>query len=224
MTTLLRVILFFFIISEVNFQVLAAERGLLEPDWNDPVVARARNNLQLAPRSIAPPTSANKEGEAPLSLPRWGFGQKIDSHTPEERPLARAVQPTAAVPAWPNCASKTPKTGHVRDKSGVWYSDDYDFGCVIITVSGDRAFSPDLKFPSGIAATDDCGQQARAAPPPTDDSESDNRGRFELQISLNRLPYTIVGRCLEGAEAFCRNRAAQCTLVGRLIFLGGSPQ
>jgi hypothetical protein len=220
MTTLLRVILFFFIISEANFQVLAAERGLLDPDWNDPGVARARNNLQLAPRSIAPPTAA---GEVPLSLPRWGFGQKIDSHTSEERTLARAAPPTA-VPAWPNCATKTPKTSRGRDKTGVWYSDDYDFGCIIITVSGDRAFSPDLKFPSGLTATDDCSEQARAAPPPADDSESDNRGRFELQISLNRLPYTIVGRCLEGAEAFCRSRAAQCTLVGRLIFLGGSPQ
>jgi hypothetical protein len=211
-------------ILAAQFQSFAAERGLLDPDWNDPVVARARNNLLLAPRSIAPPTSANREGEAPLSLPRWGFGQKIDSHTPEERALARTVQPTATLPAWPTCANKPPKTGHVRDKTGVWYSDDYDFGCIILTVSGDRAFSPELRFPSGLKATDDCSEQARSAPPPADDSESDNRGRFELQISLNRVPYTIVGRCLEGAEAFCGNRAAQCMLVGRLIFLGGAPQ
>jgi hypothetical protein len=208
-----------------QFHGLAAERALLEPEWNDPVIARARNNPQLAPPP-APQTLAG-EGQAPLSLPRWGFAKKIDDLTSEERARSRttlsAAVASSAVVGWPKCATKTAKTEHVRDKTGVWYSDHYNFGCLIISVSGDRAFNPDLKLPTSAAAADDCSDRARSASS-VDDAESDARGRFELQISLNRLPYTIAGRCSKAAEAFCRNRAAQCALVTRLIFLEGNPQ
>jgi hypothetical protein len=222
MKILVGVVFCCFTISAAQFQSLAAERGLLEPDWNDPNVARARKNLEAAPRTLAPQSTA-REAEIPLSLPRWGFGKRIDSPNSQERALSRSAAPTGAPVALPKCAAKTPKTSHVRDKTGVWYSDQYDFGCLIISFSGDRAFNPDLKFPTGLTVPDDCSEEARAAPP-ADDSEGDAQGRFELQLSLNRLPYTLSGSCLQGAEAFCRNRAAQCALVGRLILLGGNPQ
>jgi hypothetical protein len=227
MKTLLGVVFFCFTISAAQSQSFAAERGLLAPDWNDPSLSRARKNLEAAPRSLAPhtlaPRSTAREGEIPLSLPRWGLGQRIDNLNSAERALSRSAVSIGAPVAWPKCAARTPKTEYVRDKTGVWYSDQYNFGCIIISISGDRAFNPDLKFPTGLTVPDDCSEEARAAPP-VDDSEGDAHGRFELQLSLNRLPYTLSGSCLQGAEAFCRNRAAQCALVGRLILLEGSPQ
>jgi hypothetical protein len=211
-----------------QFHGLAAERALLEPEWNDPVIARARNNPQLAPPP-APQTLAG-EAQAPLSLPRWGFAKKVDDLTSEERARSRttlsAAVASSAVVGWPKCATKTAKTEHVRDKTGIWFTDHYNFGCLVISVSGDRAFSPALKLPTAAAAApaaDDCSNPGGAASS-VDDAESDTRGRFELEISLSNLPYTITGRCAEGAEAFCRNRTAQCALVTRLIFLGGNPQ
>jgi hypothetical protein len=223
MKTLLTIVSCCFVISAVHWHSFAAERGLLEPDWNDPSVARARINPQTGALRSQAARSSDRAGEAPLSLPRWGFGKTLDNPNAEERLVSRTAAPAGPVPGWPKCAAKTPKTEHIRDQSGIWYTDHYDFGCLVISVSGDRAFNPDLKFPAGLAAADDCSAAARAAPR-ADNGEGDARDRFELLISLNRLPYTIVGRCSQGAEAFCRNRAAQCSLVGRLLFLEGSPR
>jgi hypothetical protein len=223
MKTLLTMMSCCFVISTAQWQSLAAERGLLEPDWSDPAVARARINPQTGALRAQAARSSSRTGEAPLSLPRWGFGKTLDSLSTEERVVARTATPAGPVAGWPKCAAKTPKTEHIRDQSGVWYTDHYDFGCLVISVSGDRAFNPDVNFPAGLAAADDCSAAAHSAPR-TDNGEGDARDRFELLISLNRLPYSIVGRCSQGAEAFCRNRAGQCALVGRLIFLEGGPQ
>src|SRR5260370_13171505 len=89
--TLLCTVLCCFTILAAQFRSVAAERGLLEPEWNDPVIARARNNPQLAPPAPAPQSMAG-EAQAPLSLPRWGFAKKIDNLTSEERARSRTAQ------------------------------------------------------------------------------------------------------------------------------------
>jgi hypothetical protein len=197
---------------------VAAERGLLEPDWNEPALAKARAAMVNAARVAAPRIEA-REAETPLSLPRWGFGSNISRPTIEEQARARTALPTRAVSAWPVCAAQSAEPKEVRDKTGLWYSDHYDYGCLVISISGDRTFAQDLAFPTGVTASDDCADQS-----PIDTTDSDTRGRFELQLSLNHIPYTIVGRCSGDAETFCRNRVAQCALVGRLVLRGGQPQ
>jgi hypothetical protein len=69
---------------------------------------------------------------------------------------------------------------------------------------------------------DDCSPEAQSASTPQIGGDAENR--FELQLSLNRIPYTIVGRCAGAAQNFCQSRAAQCSLIGQLILLGGTPQ
>src|SRR4051794_1916371 len=69
--------------------VLAAERKLLDPDWNDPAVAKARAAVESAVRARATGESAVRAratgAEEKLSLPRWGMGNRIDRPTPDEQ-------------------------------------------------------------------------------------------------------------------------------------------
>jgi len=192
--------------------VIAAERNLLDPDWNDPAVAKARSAIESAGRAR---TGADER----LSLPRWGMGNRIDRPTPDEQSRARMALPSGSIPAWPACAKPSADPQPLTDKSGLWYRDSYDYGCVVISISGDRTAKPDQNFPDGAMLPDECSDRSAA-----DTTEDDTRGRFEMQLSLNRIPYEIVGHCSDEAEDFCRNRAARCALVGRLILRGGSPQ
>ena len=196
--------------------VLAADsRTLLDPDWNDPGVAKARNALERAAR----PRDLTTDAEVPLSLPRWGLGSRIDRPTSDEQSRARIALPSASIPAWPSCAKLAADPKPVTDRSGLWYTDTYDYGCVVISISGDRSAKPDQSFPAGVTLPDECTDQSAV-----DSTETGTRGRFDMQLSLNRIPYEIVGRCTDEAEAFCRSRAARCALVGRLILRGGRPQ
>ncbi|NJO34701.1 MAG: hypothetical protein HC869_17820 [Rhodospirillales bacterium] len=107
----------------------------------------------------------------------------------------------------------------------MWYTDNYDFGCITVSVMGDRAFNPNLKIPGvalGRAAGNECDPGPE--PPARAKAHEGEHRRFELHLQLNRLPYTISGECLEGAEAFCTDTKAQCSLVDRLIYLGGSKE
>jgi hypothetical protein len=194
----------------------AAERGLLEPDWNDAGVARARENLAPEPR-------ARSLGERSLSLPQWGFGKNITAPDGNERARARSIGNVGSSMPWPPCASPSPTTEHTRDDTATWYSDSYDFGCLHITVSGDRAYTPDLKVPAAPKLEGECSNlETRALG--REQPEGDRQGRFELQLRLNAIPYTISGECFKGAEDFCRDRSAQCALINRLILLGGNKQ
>lgn len=197
---------------------LAADRVLLDPDWNDPGVAKARTALESA-RAARPSGDTNRDAGIPLSLPRWGMGNRIDRPTTDEQSRARAALPSGSIPAWPSCAKPSAEPQPLTDKSGLWYIDTYDYGCVVISISGNRASKPDQSFPAGVTLPDECSD-----PSAVDSTETDTRGRFEMQLSLNRIPYKIEGHCSDEAEAFCRNRAARCALVGRLILRGGSPQ
>jgi len=216
MSTLRNCIGFYCYFALMLSPVLAAERTLLDPDWNDPGVAKAKSGLETG---RAARSNALKDGDTQLSLPRWGLGTRMDRPTPDEQSRARSALPSGNVPGWPACAKASADPSALTDKSGLWYTDTYDYGCVVISVSGDRAANPDQSFPAGLSLPDEC-----ANPTGVDSAESDTRGRFEMQLSLNRIPYTIEGTCSEEGESFCRNRAGRCALVGRLVLRGGNPQ
>ena len=202
--------------------VHAQDRALRQPDWNDESVARANENFkdQANKRMFALPPGRD------LSLPRWGFGKDVRTLDTNERDRARTFARAAVPMRWPECAKADPQMTHIRDETGVWYTDNYDFGCIIISVRGDRAFNPNLKIPGVGPSRRAVGSECDPGPEPprrAKEHEGDHR-RFELQLTLNRLPYTIAGECLEGAEEFCTDTRAQCVLVDRLIYLGGSKE
>jgi hypothetical protein len=197
---------------------LAAERVLLDPDWSSPDVARAQKALEAQRAANASP-DVRRDAELPLSLPRWGLSSRIDRPTSDEQSRARAGLLSGSIPAWPSCAKPAADPKPVTDGSGLWYTDTYDYGCVVISISGDRSAKSDQQFPTDVSPPDECSDQSGL-----DSTGTDTRGRFDMQLSLNRIPYEIVGRCSDEAESFCRNRAARCALVGRLILRGGNPQ
>jgi hypothetical protein len=226
MTVFLRLIggLFVLAVSVITVTVspsISADRMLLDPDWDDPGLTKARTAMESA-RAARPSASADaaRDADVSLSLPRWGLANRIDRPTADEQSRARRDDlPSGSISGWPSCAKPSADLKPLTDKTGLWYSDTYDFGCVVISISGDRSAKPDMNFPDGAAPPDECSDQSAV-----DSNETDTRGRFDMQFSLNRIPYEIVGRCSDEAEIFCRSRAARCALVGRLILRGGSPQ
>ncbi len=198
----------------------ADNNPLLIPDWNDASLARARASFDRSGQAGAP----QEQDDGRLSLPRWGLGKVIDRPTAEERAVSRSEGSLSSKLQWPKCASKVTATKHAVNAEGTWYSDSYDYGCVQIAITGSRAYAPGLSRPESKANVDDCSTSARRAPPLSTREEGDTRGRFELNLSLNGLPYSIEGSCSKGALELCRSRAAQCAIVDRLVFLGGRPQ
>jgi len=204
-----------------SLSLYAQSRALREPDWSDPGVVRAHASFQDQRRKGLITMSAPPGGRE-LSLPRWGFAKDIRKLEPNERSRARTPSKLTSSLKWPDCAVANPVIEHLRDETGVWYADDYDFGCVILLVRGDRAYDPNLKLPASTPRVNGC--ESGAGPSAQPSEEGDRQGRFDLQLLLNRIPYAISGQCYEGALEFCRNRAAQCALVDRLLYLEGSKQ
>ena len=209
-----------FAVCTASFSLYAQDRALRDPDWNDPGLVRARESFQDQRRKGLI-TMAAPLGGRELSLPRWGFAKDFKKLEPNEHGRARSPTKLTSRLKWPDCAVADPKTEHVRDETGVWYTDNYDFGCVILSVSGDRAYNPNLKVSVPTPQVSVCEGVGPAVQPSL---EGDRQGRFDLSLLLNRIPYTISGECYEGALEFCRDRAAQCALVDRLIYLEGNKE
>src|SRR5215467_10555366 len=135
-----------FAVCTASFSLYAQDRALRDPDWNDPGLVRARESFQDQRRKGLITLAAPPGGRA-LSLPRWGFAKDFKNLEPNERNRARTPEKLTSTLKWPDCAVTTPKTEQIRDETGIWYSDSYDFGCVFLSVSGDRAYNPSLNLP-----------------------------------------------------------------------------
>jgi hypothetical protein len=208
----------------------ATDSALLVPDSGDPALARARAGLQhlnqtvqtLGNHTIEEIVPTAKAGKGPLSVPRWGLSESINQPSPVEAILSRSPERFAGKFQWPKCAAKAARVDHTTNDAGTWYSDTYDYGCIQIGITGNRAYAPGL-VPPNDAGSDDCSAEARQARPLAANAEGDSNGRFELNLSLNGLPYSIEGSCSKDALGFCKSRAAQCGIVDRLILLGDQP-
>lgn len=199
---------------------VAGERALLQPDWDDPKLASPRSNFESRARSFAAPAA---EPGKELSLPRWGFGNDLQNPTQDERSrsLAFTQERSARAFPWPECASRTPPhVDRVDGANGDSYTDTYHYGCILLIISGDRAYNKALKVPAQEGAdVSECPASSDENP---NEPEDDSKDKFELQITLNHIPYTIRGECYAGAKEFCKDRSAQCELIRRRIFAGGT--
>lgn len=205
--------------SALALTAAAQSQALLAPDWNDPAVARANENLKKQERRGINERSAPADD---LSLPRWGFSQDMRKSNSAERSRSRSIEAPSANLRWPACARANVQPKPVSDQSGNWYTDNYDFGCIFLSITGDRTYNPNIKAPDSAARTADCEDSTDAAKDVA--KGGDREGRFDLSLRLNGIPYTITGQCFTGALPFCRDRKAQCALVDRLILRGGSKQ
>lgn len=201
----------------------APQTKQLPVDWGDRDLTRARAAFESLPQM----RSRSLKPEAPLTLPRWGFGADVQQSTEEERSRSLSAATALSDVGWPACAKELVKRQPLSDESGSWYADDYDFKCVTLTIRGDR--NVDLNTRVTAEGSSDCSIKDGRSVPGADVEAShpgdDTQGTFELEVKLNGIPYSISGTCLtEEADPLCSNRPAQCALVERLIFMGGGEQ
>src|SRR5260221_3655236 len=115
MSTLRNCIGFCFGLALMLSPGLAAE---LEPNWDEPAVARARSAVDTARAARPSAEATNRDAEAQPSLPRWGLGTRLDRPTSDEQSRARTTTlPSANISAWPSCAKQSPDVTPLVDKS-----------------------------------------------------------------------------------------------------------
>jgi hypothetical protein len=196
-----------------------AGRAIVEPDWDDQTVQRAKKGYDAEQRTkremgVSAIDRQKSAGDAELSLPRWGFTGDLRA-TPNR--ATRRESGDAHTLQIPDCVAKRAKESPVRDKTGTWYVDNYDFGCLHLSVSADRNFDPDIRPPTAAQSEEDCSPAAQQRPVDAGARE------FEIQVRLDKskLHYVISGECYQGAEEICQDRRAQCALIGKFDFKGG---
>ena len=126
----------------------------------------------------------------------------------------------------------------MRDATGTWFTDNYSYGesnkppCLRLSITGDINYDKEIErklhgraLGTQIAKSDhdDC-ENPSAEPPVAAAADDDTRQRFNIEVSIAKVAYSITGQCNSGAENFCLNRAAQCQLLNRLILKDGEQQ
>ncbi|MDR9759349.1 hypothetical protein RJJ37_06830 [Rhizobium redzepovicii] len=184
---------------------------LLAPDWN----AAAAKTYLARQGAAEPPGSGSAMA---VSLPVIGFSSGFnDAELPPAARDKLINQADTAPFAWPSCAVAPASPGPiVRDDTGTWFTQDYDFGCVHVSVNGDRN-------------TDDSDQN-RARIPDGDavgsvDDETDSGTAGSLTIRVNRfgLPYLVSIECYDEIKALCQPTGPWQSLINRLSIVGGTP-
>ena len=211
--------------QQARSQQAAGKRSLLPVEWGNTNLSRAMAGAKSQAASNAagknPAARRLQAASSKLSLPRLGLGQSLSTFSPVERSRALSASTDSAAPAalstWPTCA-KLNSVKRLEADDGTWYTDTYDYGCIEVTVSGDRNIGR-TAAPEVDKAEPDCLLGG------SDEPGSDTLHSFNIETILFKIPYSISGTCLSvAADSFCRDRRAQCALITRLIFEGGSKE
>ena len=201
----------------------AAQAGtLLNPDWSSPV---ARKYLSLHVAHAAQfEFTLSFEPHGPrspdFSLPVLGLVRGFQAANPAQATSNLFIAPltVSTMGWWPKCATEKPIVGNASDLTRTWYSKSYDFGCLEVSISGDRNTSSDIpaSLRDDIHPTDDVfsvtdeGGNSTAIPPVTYD------------ITRFGIPYSITIECYLESREFCRDFAAQKLLLDRLSIIQGN--
>lgn len=183
--------------------VSLAQQVLLEPNWDD-----AELQTYLASRgSEAPPLPGEPE---PFNLPVLGLDVSGNAAPP---PMGKSLEELL-----PDCAADEPVVAEAaRDDSGSWYTLNYDWGCLAVSINGDRTSETDpgnaAPIPDGISGVD-----------VTDEGEPGD-AVSEVSVFVNRfgLPYLVSVECIGDIKDFCQDQARVVDLVSILVPVDGQP-
>lgn len=223
-----------------------AQSALVDPGWEDPAfsayVDRADARSALGERAIS-----EEIVDGAFSLPVLGLAE-VEGEGRDRSGLGGTPFDPAAfaadVPDWPDCAAELPKIETVpKDPArtpgsppGSWYVRNFDFGCIHLSIEGDRNASP-----PGVASREfgDSGAIAVSSVDENAGEAMDAEGRSALleatpglvtpvnasiAIKLGNLVYGLEVECLAPeAYALCRNVAALTLLAQKLQVVGGRP-
>ncbi|WP_306752406.1 hypothetical protein [Paracoccus actinidiae] len=223
-----------------------AQPALVDPGWEDPAFAaymeRADARSAFGERAIA-----EEIVDGTFSLPVLGLAE-VEGEGRDRSGLGGTPFDPAAfaadIPDWPECAANVPDIVTVPEDParapgsppGSWYVRNFDFGCVHLSIEGDRtALPPEIagrEFgESGTIAVSFFDENAGEA--------MDAEGRSALldetpglvtpasasvAIMLGNLVFGLEVECLAlEAYALCRNVAALTLLAQKLQVVGGRP-
>jgi hypothetical protein len=184
---------------------------LLTPDWNSPP---ARAYLE---RDRAAEPSTSDPGK-PLNIPVIGFFPGFNEAQPSAVLREKLINrnDTAAL-NWPTCAVEPQQpTPIVRDESGTWFTQDYDFGCVLVSINGDRNTDDS---DTSLARTPD----GEAVASVEDETNSGLANSLTLTVNRFGLPYVVSIECFDEIKSLCQPSGPWQALINRLSIVGGTP-
>jgi hypothetical protein len=202
-----------------GFAAEPALADLLTPDWNSaPARAYLERDRAAEPASTRAGTSSGGGEQRALSLPVIGFFPGFNAAQLPPADQDRLINQTGtATLDWPSCAVAPAAPGPVvRDDSGTWFTQNYDFGCVHVSINGDRNTDDTdanrARLPDGDAVG-------------TVDDETDSGKAGSLTIRVNRfgLPYLVSIECYDEIKALCQPNGPWQSLINRLSIVGGTP-
>jgi hypothetical protein len=196
----------------------AQSTTLLAPQWDDPVIARYMQ--QRSGRSADLQTQMTNRRSASFSLPVLGLVQNFHAPTASARETFIGPTSSAGSQWWPSCASPQPTISSADDASGTWYTANYDYGCVHISIHGERNSTTDI--PPGLV--DELSERRGDVRSTVDENnDPDHASSSTLFITRFDIPYGVTIECMKEAGALCKDEAAQRELLSRLSIIDGGP-
>lgn len=227
-----------YIMAETRFVVLVAvgtccipsgalgQSALLTPDWGADATSRYLQSRSDPTDRAAPmntPANAATRSSRTFSLPVLGVQQGFQNQTPvpeiRDRSIGETIIPAAAT-WWPACATAAPTMTIADDASGTWYTANYDFGCINVTITGERNSTTNV--PPGLI--DDLAERAGDSRSATDENNDPNATFMRThEIKRFNIPYTVSIECTPDSLSFCKDETAQKIFLSRLSIIDGAP-
>ena len=224
-----------------------AQPELVDPGWDEPAFAayvdRADARSALGDKAIAEEIVGGT-----FSLPVLGFA-RVEGEGRDRSGLGGTpfdpMAFSADIPDWPDCAADIPDIVTVpEDPSrtpgsppGSWYVRNFDFGCLHLSIEGDRtALPPEFASrefgESGTIAVsffdENAGEPMNVEGRSTLLDETSglvSPASASVAITLGNLVYGLEVECLAPeAYALCRNVAALTRLAQDVQVVGGRPE
>jgi hypothetical protein len=211
------------VLSLIGFAANAAEQTtLLAPNWNAPEARRYLDST-ARPNRFVSTLSAAAASNKTYTLPVLGLVR--DFHNPNPAAAVRnsfvaATSPPVAEDWWPQCAKKDAAETPADDATGTWYTYNYDFGCLHVSITGDRNSHVDV--PPALReelADKRSGDQTC----PRDDDPTQVVSSVCYEINRFNVPYIVEIYCTQEGRAFCQDARAQKALLSRLSIVAGAP-
>jgi hypothetical protein len=201
-----------------------AQTGLVTPDWSAPQVQRYLSTGAKPSRFDSSAGAATRDAKL-YSLPVLGLVRDFHNPSPTGPLRDSFLNPTLSIANeawWPKCAAKDAVETPADDNTGNWYVYNYDFGCIHISITGDRnsetVVPPELRDELADRRADD-----KFHP---DDEKNDPNTVLSISADIKRfnVPYIVHISCTEEGKALCQDAKAQAALLSRLSIVAGIPR
>ncbi|KAB0681348.1 hypothetical protein [Aureimonas leprariae] len=219
-----------------------AQNGLVDPGWSDPAFASYLDAARARGATGRDPFGGTVEAPT-FTLPVLGLPGVEGVGDAQERSASDGAALSRNVPDWPSCASPDPTVVTVPESparsagapAGSWYTRTFDFGCVMVTLEGDRndggaAFADRSSPESGTADVsifdENAGEGMNAEGRSTVEGPLGltSPGSANIGLVLGNLTYGVTIDCVvPESYAYCRNTEGLRQFAKKLAVVGGAP-